>query len=447
MRRITTAAAAACAAVSLWAPASSWAPAGAATDEPATPVVRAQPGWLPKDLGRDATVILTPGTGDEVAVTGADIVGGGSAVGGAQYGRTVGIGFYDPFRPDVRFVNYPQAFGFNAFGRTIDLLGEGTYNDSVDDGTREAISDARKAWAAQGSAGSVILNGYSQSAPVAMNAAYRLHRQSQAGVPGAIGDDHLVVISGADTRFPETGVEAVMPSVIPGLFTNGPRDESATGDIDVIQYCVRGDAVCGMGNPLADPFASAFYLIPGATIHGKLGDQVNTYPVERTWTVGNTTYVVLDAGNPWGVELRRNGVRLPKDFDATLDRLVPVPVPGQAAHDAAGRRIATPREIQQQWMHSLGLQAPVTDPDAVAHERQATAPQNHTPQNPTQQNPTPQNSTPQAEVSPNPVPRNPGAMPTVRQDASGTSVSIAGITLTVGARGVSLGLADADPAH
>lgn len=338
--------------------------ASAASD--GLPTIRHHPSWLPADLGDNATLILVPGTSDFRDVAGPDIVGGSAPAGAGQYARTVGLGFFDPYRPKVKVVDYPQAFGAKVFGRLLTTRGTGTYNESVETGTANGLADAERAWVAQGRRGTIILNGYSQSVPIAINIAYLLHQKYRNGEPGAIPDENVVVIGGADTRFPETGVETVLPSVIPGAYTNGPRDEAETGNVRVISYCIRGDVVCGMGNPLANPLAWAFYAGPGATIHGKLGDQVNKYPVERTWTTGNTTYVVLDGGNPWGMWLRKEGVPLPANFDSTVDRLVPVPEPGEPAIGGNGARVPTPREVQQSLANSIGWQLPVTDPDARA---------------------------------------------------------------------------------
>ncbi|MCH5641075.1 PE-PPE domain-containing protein [Gordonia sp. ABSL49_1] len=311
--------------------------------------IRQRPAWLPANFADNATVILVPGTDD---FDGAD-----------QYGRTVAIGMYDT--PEgghfdetrhLVIVNYPAAFGFTVLGYPVYLVGDSTYNDSVNDGTIKTIDAALAAHGPSDSGQKIILNGYSQSGPVAWNAAYLLHQSGQ------IPDSDIVVLLGTDTRFPNTGAEVVVPSFIPGLYTNGPRDESATGDIEVISYCVRGDSGCGLGNPLAHPFETAFYLLPGFYIHGANGNYVNQYTVIKTWKVDNTTYVVLDGGNPWGMMLRGMGIPVPPEFDAVLSALVPVPVPGEAA-TVAGQPVPTPRELQVLIYNALGLTVPTTDPD------------------------------------------------------------------------------------
>ncbi|NED63660.1 PE-PPE domain-containing protein, partial [Streptomyces sp. SID10244] len=145
------------------------------------------------------------------------------------------IGFYDApdgryYAPPITTVDYPAAFGLKVFGLQIDLAGVGTFNDSVDAGTATGVEDAYAAWQKQGRQGTVIVNGYSQSGPVAMNIAYELHKDYVGGVDGAIPDQNVVVVVGADSRFPHTGVENVVPSFMDGMYTNGDRDPADTGD-------------------------------------------------------------------------------------------------------------------------------------------------------------------------------------------------------------------------
>ena len=305
MHRIITSGLAVCAAAMLLTPGT----ASAASTSASNPVqfpsswyeptpIRDKPSWLPQGLGEDSTVLLIPGTSDFTPISSTAIGGAGSPMGGDQYGRTVDVGFYDAphgagsYNPKIPVVQYPAAFGVVVGNKEFDLTGNGTYNDSVDIGTADGVADAERAWVDRGKSGTIVLNGYSQSGSIAMNVAYKLHQKYLAGDADAIPDANVVVLVGADSRFPNTGIETVIPSVIPGAYTNGPRDESSTGDIRVISYCVRGDSVCGLGNPLAHPLASAFYFLPGATIHGQKGNLVNQYQVVSTKEVGNTTYVV-----------------------------------------------------------------------------------------------------------------------------------------------------------
>ena len=128
-----------------------------------------------------------------------------------------------------------------------------------------------------------------------------------------------------------------------------------------------------MGNPFAHPVSTIFYLAPGFYVHAFLNGDINDYDETAEWTVGNTTYVVLDGGNPWGMMLRDLGLPVPNEFDNALSTLVPVPMPGQQA-TVADQPVPTPRELQERIYQRLGWTVPVTDPDVVdKQDDQSTA--------------------------------------------------------------------------
>ncbi|MDL9935210.1 PE-PPE domain-containing protein [Gordonia sp. ABSL1-1] len=323
--------------------------------------VSATPVWmLPLHNADGDVVILIPGTTD---YDGAD-----------QLGRTRDIGLFgtDPAdRPAIRIVDYPGAFGFRIGRFPVDLVGEGTYNDSVDIGTRKAVAAVEAAYDPTKPDQKIVINGYSQSAPVAMNAALMIKDR------GNVPLDRIVVVIGADSRFPNTGVENVLPSFVPGLYTNGDRDAADLDGIQVYSYCVRGDSACGIGNPLVHPVATIFYLLPGFYLHGSLNDQINEYEIVREWDDGSTHYVVYDGGNPWGMMLRDLGIPVPEEVDDIVDALIPVPMPGEQA-TIAGHPVPTPRELQVALYAVFGARVPVTDPDVDSDTRASMADE-HTP--------------------------------------------------------------------
>ncbi|MGV9709435.1 hypothetical protein ACWDTI_02050 [Gordonia sp. NPDC003424] len=308
--------------------------------------VVARPPWMPElSAAQGDTVIVIPGTTDYDAAD--------------QLERTRDIGLFGVVpghRPAIRVVNYPAAFGITIGDFPIYLAGDGTFNESVDVGTAKGVAAAEAAYDPSRPDQTIVLNGYSQSAPVAMNIAYMLRKR------GTVPADRILVVVGADSRFPNTGVENVVPSFLPGMYTNGDRDAAATGDIAVRSYCVRGDATCGVGNPLANPASTLFYLLPGFYVHAFLNSRINEYKVEKTWDDGHTHYVVYNGGNPWGMMLRDRGVPVPRTVDDLLDTAVPVPMPGEQA-TSGGRPVPTPRELQDIIFARLGWTVPVTDPD------------------------------------------------------------------------------------
>lgn len=345
------------------------------TIDQGTPTIVKTPSWAPQlSAANGDVVIMIPGTTD---YDGSD-----------QTGRTLGIGLFGgvvgegtdsahvdtAVAPPVTIVDYPAAFGLDPFGFLIYLAGTDTFSHSVQVGTVNGVTDAIAAYDPQNPGQKVVINGYSQSAPIAMNVAYLLHRN------GSIPDDNVIVIVGADSRFPNTGVENVVPSFLPGMYTNGDRDASGTGDIAVYSYCVRGDATCGVGNPLVNPVSTFFYLVPGFYVHAFLNSRINEYEISDTWTDGNTTYIVYDGGNPWGMMLRDMGFWVPEEFDDALSAAIPVPMPGHQSTLAdlripmtdemretlSGYEVPTPRELQELIYGRLGLDVPVHDPDACA---------------------------------------------------------------------------------
>lgn len=350
-----------------------------ATIDQAKPTIIETPPWAPH-LDNGDVVVLIPGTTD---YDGSD-----------QTARTLGIGLFggvtadadgktivDPHAaPSIDIVSYPAAFGIDPFGFPIYLAGSDTFTHSVEVGSINGVRDAETAHA-QKPAGTVVINGYSQSAPIAMNVAYLLHQKNLQGT-GDIPDDQLAVIVGADSRFPHTGVENVVPSVLPGMYTNGDRNPADTGDIAVYSYCVRGDATCGVGNPLINPVSTFFYLLPGFYVHAFLTYRINEYSIAKEWKSdsGNTTYIVYDGGNPWGMMLRDLGIPVPKEVDDVLSALVPVPMPGHRStladlripmpdalrQQLSAYEVPTPRELQELLYARLGLDVPVHDPDTCA---------------------------------------------------------------------------------
>ncbi len=125
------------------------------------------------------------------------------------------------------------------------------------------------------------------------------------------------------------------------MYTNGDRNPADTGDIAVYSYCVRGDATCGVGNPLINPVSTFFYLLPGFYVHAFLTYRINEYSIAKEWKSdsGNTTYIVYDGGNPWGMMLRDLGIPVPKEVDDVLSASCrcPCPVTGRPSPTCASR--------------------------------------------------------------------------------------------------------------
>lgn len=304
--------------------------ATAASGRPPTP--GPVPGFVADFGGADSKVLLIPGTGDP---TGVDQV--------ARTYRWWG-------KRAVTVVDYPAAFGIKVGNRTLSLIGDGSYDDSAAVG----VHNTEKAAASAATSGhAVILNGFSQGANVAMQTAAQLTRQ------GVVAPQNLLVVLGADPRFPETGLDAIAPNVLPGVTTGGPRDPSATPGVRVVSYCIRGDSVCGTANPIADPLAAAFYFGPGYYVHAFMYPKVGQYRQVKTWRTGNTEYYVYDGGNPVGIMLRDLGIPVDRQFDDAVSKAIPVPMPGVAA-TRDGKTVPTPRTLVQRYQRPAPKALPVT---------------------------------------------------------------------------------------
>ncbi|NMO01681.1 PE-PPE domain-containing protein [Gordonia sp. TBRC 11910] len=321
--------------------------AGTANAASGRPPVKAPLPAFVADIGSpDAQVLLIPGTGDP---TGIDQV--------ARTYRWWGN------RP-VQIIDYPASFGVIVGTKILNIIGVGTYNSSELTGEHKAALAARAALRA---GRPVIINGFSQGANVAMNAAYTLTHE------GAIAPGKLTVVLGADPRFPNTGLDTVAPSLLPGVATDGPRDPADLKGTKVISYCIRGDSVCGLANPIADPAAAALYFVPGYYVHAFIYPQVGKFKQVKNWRDGDTRYYVYDGGNPLGIMLRDLGVPVGKNFDDAVSKAVPVPMPGDVATNN-GKPVPTPRMLQEQLYRRLGLQLPLTDPDSIARSRRQVRP-------------------------------------------------------------------------
>lgn len=291
--------------------------------------------------------------------------------------RTINVTGADP--ADVTTVHYPTGFGVGVPGVAVIPLvlsawGE-TYNSSTDKGVAATLDAVV---AAPGD--TIVVVSHSQGSRAAGNAAEIIQRDDL--VPGKT----VLFVLLADPGFPVTGAENQMPSFIPGIYTAGERTPGdANSNVKILSICVKTDPTCGFN---AYEFSSWFYLLPGFYGHGQFYQNLDNNAVSRTWTVGNTTYMVLEPDNgenPWGYLLRAIGLPVPKEFDKALTALVPYTEPGQRT-SVGGQDVPTPREIQVALSDLFGLPVPgrtaapqdtgytVTVPAAVATGSESTPP-------------------------------------------------------------------------
>jgi hypothetical protein len=295
------------------------------------------------------------------------LVGGTSDPHADQLAGRLGMTWPTPATPIGRtlLVNYPAAVGFGGVSGipNISVLGTGNYIDSAEIGANRTVNAINWSNTDQ----QVVIYTLSQGADVVDLALIKYEANPIAGKT-------VHVVQYGSPSYPNTGWWNTIPAGIPGLPNYGPLDTTGLQQSSLTSVCLRGDSVCGAGNPLATP-ASAFYLIPGYYMHGVIytydnlspysavddgdpgtltevlvpnaaggatvravvvdnGTTVTTYTdgtVVTSWSNGSTTYTVIDNGqNPWGWMLRNLGVPVPTQVDQALNFLVPVPMPGRS---------------------------------------------------------------------------------------------------------------------
>ncbi len=266
--------------------------------------------------------------------------------------ETVGRGWFAGGEP-YRRVNTPAGFGAGWDGVAVVpfVLGDRgrvvTYNGSTAAGT-SAVLDALR-----DTPGPVTLVSTSQGANVVYDAAYIAVRD------GVRSPDDIELVMLAPPRFKNTGLEVVAPSLLPGVYTNGPVDPAATAGVQVTMVCIASDPICGF-----DVYSrsSWFYALPGyVQVHAREYGNLRTMRVISDERDGDIRYVAVDPGfNPWGRLLRRFGIPVPGSADDALTKAVPLDVPGTPPSDH-GRAVPTPREEAAE----RGAGVPETAPDRV----------------------------------------------------------------------------------
>ncbi|WP_148281489.1 PE-PPE domain-containing protein [Tsukamurella sp. 1534] len=326
-------------------------------------------GFLVQALAK--TIVVVPGANDPT---------------GADQWRRIGGDYTGP--PPI-IVHHPAQMGIGFPGFALSGDRRTTYDMTIDQGADATVAALLAAQAAGD--GEVVVYALSQGTDVA---AVALVRYGGIRPAPADGTARLTVIEQGGPSFVRTGVWNFLPPVLPGARTGLVTNDGIAG-ATVVGICIKGDMICGAGNPVA----TVFYALPGQMIHGN--DYSAAYigrfsPVDgepftpgsrpetpvrtatvvrdgrtvveatyadgsttRTWVEGDSTWVVVDTGeNPWTRLFRSAGLPVPRDFDRLLNAVVPVPEPGArtplsalvpapaatapaGSDDAAGGRVAT----------------------------------------------------------------------------------------------------------
>ena len=122
----------------------------------------------------------------------------------------------------------------------------------------------------------IVISGYSQGARIAGDVLSDIGNGRTGPV---LVDGEEVIISAENVRGelysdprrdgPESGrgIELSLLGLLPGLTMSGPR-QGGFGTVPVTQYCLEGDLVCYLPDPLHDPFGMIDSLVGYFTKHG-----------------------------------------------------------------------------------------------------------------------------------------------------------------------------------
>lgn len=357
-------------------------------------------------MGLVGVVALTGGGAEFLAQVAAKtiiVVGGASDPTGKDQWTRISD---DYTGPAPVFVQYPAVFGIGYPGFALSSDGKHTYAQSNDIGaaaTVDAITAAK-----QDPNEDVVVYTISQGADVVGLAVLRYGQDHPRPSDGSA---KLTFVQQGSPSFIRSGAWNVIPAGIPGLHNGPVRNDGASG-ATVISICVKGDIGCAMG---LNPVVAMVYLVPGFMMHGTVytGENIGRYSpltgepftpgstpenpvstrtetrngatvtvetyedgtVKRTWTEDNTTWVSIDKGeNPWGWMLRRSGIAVPKEFDALLNTLIPVPEPGDSGLIPGVPAASSADRTPSPTRHGADRPDAVTVAELVARQEQRTTP-------------------------------------------------------------------------
>ena len=238
-------------------------------------------GALPAVAGADP---VDCGGGALIAVAGTNDVGANHLIGVKQrYTGKMANGTVNPHSP----YQGDNAYRVIAPTYPTELWPVGTvaYDDDVRRGT-VATAQAIAEYQAECPGKPVVVAGYSQGARVAGDVLNAVGTSTSTKtvdgvtyreVVGADGESYWISADGltgelySDPRRdgPESGrgIEQSLLGVLPGLTMSGAR-AGGFGDVPVTSFCVEGDPICDLPDPLHDPIGAIDGLVGYFTKHG-----------------------------------------------------------------------------------------------------------------------------------------------------------------------------------
>ncbi len=205
----------------------------------------------------------------------------------------------EPYRSlpghEVTYIDYPGS---------IWPVGPYPYDQSREAGT-QAVVNTVEAKHAECPDTEYLVIGHSQGAGVAGDGLERLHQR------GNVPDDKLSGEGLSDPRTPNTGIEVVLPGIIPGYTMKNERGDM--GNVNWSSQCYQGDPICDFPQPFQEP-------VRVFTALGDYFEKHGNYPSDGTDQKAPGNYVA--PGPPSQI----NGTPVPAPIPGPELPDIPVPV-------------------------------------------------------------------------------------------------------------------------
>ncbi|ORM25921.1 PE-PPE domain-containing protein [Williamsia sp. 1135] len=182
-------------------------------------------------------------------------------------------------------------------------LGATSYDQSVDEGIAN-LETAVAAYHAACPERPVVIVGYSQGARIAGDVLSEIGRgQSSVDIDPAQVSGELYSDPRRTGDAQGRGIELILPGVLPGITMSGPRE--GFGQVRVTQFCVEGDPICDLQDPLHYPLRAVDGLLGYFVKHVTYDDDITTGP---DVSENSPSDVLIPSDPAFGVILRSLGL-------------------------------------------------------------------------------------------------------------------------------------------
>lgn len=151
-----------------------------------------------------------------------------------------------------------------------------SYDESVDIGITN-LEAAAKAYAEACDGKPVVIVGYSQGARIAGDVLSEIgNGTSTIPIDQELVSGELYSDPRREGDSQGRGIELILPGVLPGITMSGSR--AGFGNLDVTQFCVEGDPICDLQDPLHYPLRAVDGLLGYFVKHVTYDDDIENGP-------------------------------------------------------------------------------------------------------------------------------------------------------------------------